>query len=271
MRRKLAVFLTLLTLLTGCGGRNDPLETRTEPLETRMTELLTTETQATTQPTEPETVMSETAFPYLELYRPVLELYAQAQTEQWDGQQFTAAGLSNQAYGWLSVQQKLGWGLVDLDDDGVMELLIGDCESSLLVDGYRLNNGIPEQLFMAVTQLEQPQYEDLEFLYDQWYLCRDQKGEWYLYHQVQQDWLISGYFPVWLKEGALQVPEGFVYNSIVDEFNPWYRVDGYILDYRQGEPVAQREDVEMTLYNHESAMVSMNGLENSWLISDLLQ
>ena len=264
MRRKLAVLFTALILLAGCSGRN-------EPEETRMTELPVSETQATTQPTDPQIVLSETALPYLELYRPVLELYAQAQTEQWDGQQLTAAGLSNQAYGWLSVQQKLGCGLVDLDADGVMELLIGDCESALLVDGYRLNNGIPEQLFMAVTQLEQPQYEDLEFLYDDWYLCRDEKGAWYLYHQVQQDWLISGYFPVRLEQGILQVTEGFVYNSIVDEFNPWYLVDGYILDYQQGEPVAQREAVEMALYNHESAMVSMNSLENSWLISDLFQ
>ena len=264
MRKKLAVALSILFLLSGCSRQS-------EPVETQMAEIVVTETQSETQPTETQIGISETALAYLEQYRPVLELYAQAQTEQWDGQQFTAAGLSNQAYGWLSVQQKLGCGLVDLDADGVMELLIGDYESSNLVDAYRLNDGMPEQLFMAVTKLEQPQYEDLDFLYDDWYLCLEHSGAWYLFHEVQQEWLICGYFPVWLEQGTLQVREGLVYNSIVDEYNPWYRVDGFILDYRQGEPVAQRQDADMAVYNHEMAMVSMNSLENCWLISDLLQ
>lgn len=275
MKKKMTILLALLLLLTGCGPQSGVVQTRTaetQATESRMAKTRAAETQETENlPSETEIVISETVQAYLTSYRPVLELYAQAQAEQWDGQQFTAAGLSNQAFGWLSIQQKLGCGLVDLDADGVMELLIGDCESSLLVDGYRLNNGIPEQLFMAVTKLDQPQYEDLDFLYDEWDLCRDHTGAWYLFHQVQQAWLICGYFPVWLEQGILRVTEGFVYNSIVDEFNPWYRVDGYILDYAKGEQVASREDADMAVYNHECARVSLNSLENSWMIADLMQ
>ena len=129
MRKKLAVALSILFLLSGCGRQS-------EPAETQMAEVVVTETQSETQPTETQIGISETALAYLERYRSVLDLYAQAQTEQWDGQQFTAAGLSNQAYGWLSVQQKLGCGLVDLDADGVMLCKVGAssyCQMEILI------------------------------------------------------------------------------------------------------------------------------------------
>lgn len=243
IKRLLICFLCLV-LLSGCGKQEIPVP----------------------EPTVPDPVTPEQ---YLVLYRPILANYARALAENWSMEQYESAGLSTQVPNQLGnfAAEALGYALLDLDGDGVMELLVGDCSQSMLMDGYRLENGEPERIFVSGCALGSIQEADPEILWDEWRLCLDSDGSYFLFHEVQKTWLFCGYFPTDLKDGKLLVTQGYLYDSGFDSDAPWYRVDGYEFEHTPEQGISMEEG-DMAVYRLQSAAVSINTLTTCCRFSD---
>ena len=284
MKKVMAIFLSLMILLTGCGPKSTAVETRqetaasvetvteeTEPTETVLAEIAPAETMQEEITPEDQRIIEE----YLKLYRPVLEQYANALNEKWEDAQYVEAGLSNQVRSYVGQDgsQRLGYGLEDLDGDGIMELLIGLYEHGYLMDAYRLNGTEPERLAAAMSYLDENPENYPEILWEDWYLCREESGSFHFYYEVNKDWLTCGYFRVVLEQGQMRITESLLYNSAVDADAPWYRTDGYTLDYTEGVPISHEEaglslDGYVDREGMRTGMLPMGKLKYSWRFSD---
>lgn len=85
----------------------------------------------------------------LELYLPVIEKYKTALMEDWSWEQCDQADISRQIVYTTTVRHNLGWCLMDLDNNGLTELIVSD--GAQLFDLYTLmpTDGLPGHILCA--------------------------------------------------------------------------------------------------------------------------
>ena len=205
----------------------------------------------------------------LAMYRPVLKAYAMALEEKWTAQEYLRRDLSTQVPNFLgdNAADCLAYSLLDLDGDGTPELLIGDHAQGMVMDCYRLVDGAPSRVFVSVNRVGTEDESEEEPLWDCWYLCREEGGSYFLNYEVQKNWLFCGYFRASVEAGTPVVEEGYLYDSGTDEFNPWYRVDGYTLEHNPEQSVTMEEG-DMATYEYEAARVTLDSLDSTCLFAD---
>lgn len=249
MKTFICAVMILSSLLSGCAARQEHVQQDTTPT-------------AFPVPTTTED--------YLEAYSPVLDLYARAMDEGWTQEQYLEEGLSvypAQAVG-VDVRENLGVALVDLDGDGVLELLLHDQWGGVLIDGYRLEKGEPVQIFAIREGNEFQPDLSRDILWEEWHLCREETGNYFLYHKVQKNWLFCGYFRHELEEAGLAFTEGYLYDSGFDANNPWYQVPEYTLTYTQEQSMGM-DEAGMAVYMIESAIIPVENLDQYFLFGQL--
>ena len=217
------VFLMVFALLAGC---------RAVPQETPAAEAPATEepvTEAATEPvpaeTEEDIVYEGDASTYYidEVYTEQIARYRTALAEQWEEGQYFENGLSSLPYYYYDGDplENVGFGFVDLDNDGRWELVIGaimDADKDPAVfEIWTLVDGEPVMLVQGASRNRYV----LEYV--------EEDDVWYIVNEGSNGAANSATYYLQLQEGKLEVVQGIVFDAVTDEANPWFMA--YDLDW----------------------------------------
>ena len=240
--KKILLFLLALLLLasvfSGCG-RSENEETTatisTAAPETEATTVAPTEetTEAVTEATEEDIVYEGDAASYYidEAYHEQIARYAVALKEQWDEGKYYENDLSPlpSYYYEGNPLDNVGFGFVDLDNDGYWELVIGAIANAdkdpavfeiwTLVDGepVMLAQGSPRNRYV------------LQYV--------EEDGMWYVVNEASNSAFNSATYYLMLNEGKFEVIQGIVLDAMADEQNPWFLTYDMDWDVSNDEPI----------------------------------
>lgn len=225
--------LLIATMLFGCGPSQDPQvsETQMPAVETTVPTDVPTET-VTEAATEAGPAESEEDFVYegdassyyIDVaYAEQIGRYYTALVEKWDEDKYNENGMSEvlAAYYDGNPLDNVGFGFVDLDNDGYWELIIGaisDAETEPAVfEIWTLVDGEPVILAQASARRQ----------YTLQYVEEDRA--WYVANEEAESVFSHGTYYLMLNEGKFEVVQGILYNAQADEKNPWFLT--YDLDW----------------------------------------
>ena len=236
MKKKSIFLLTILliaSIFSGCFKAVSTEPTSTVPPATvkpeestiAATEETTEETtEAVTEATEEDIVYEDDVAYYINVvYAQQIARYATALSEQWDEGKYYENDLSPlpSFYYEGNPLENVGFGFVDLDNDGNCELIIGaianaDKDPSVfeiwtLVDGepVMLAQGSPRNRYV------------LQYV--------EEDAMWYVANEASNSAYNSATYYLMLNEGKFEVMQGVVLDAAADEQNPWFLA--YDLDW----------------------------------------
>ena len=241
--KKTSVFwiamLLIVAMLAGCAPASNTEPTPTEPPATHETEEPTTApteapTEITTEtPTEEDVHYEGDATSYYidVVYAEQIARYDTALSEKWNEEQYLDNGMSEvpAAYYEGNPLNNVGFGFVDLDNDGHWELVIGallDAEEYPAVfEIWTLVDGKPVMLAQANAR---SQYA-LQYV--------EEDNMWYIANESSDYISGHGTYYLMLLEGELNVMQGILYNSKADAQNPWFMTYDMDWDVSNDEPI----------------------------------
>ena len=141
-------------------------------------------------------------------YNEIVRKYYEGALAGWDISQFQENDLCYLA-GYYSDINKLGYCLLDVDNDGTDELFIGTTEDEgyegMFFDMYTLTDGKAE---LVTTSGER----------DRYYLCEDNT----IANEGSSSAFLSVNYYYDYKSGKLSLQDGIVYDEDIDPQNPWF-------------------------------------------------
>ena len=169
------------------------------------------------------------------VYAEQIGRYYTALTEKWDEEECAANGVSEviPAYYGGNPLENVGFGFVDLDNDGRWELIIGaiqdaeDCPAVFEI--WTLVDDQPVMLAQASARIQYTlQYleEDLA-----WYVVNERPDE------DETSISCRGTYYLMLIEGKFEVVQGIIFNSAADKQNPWFMTYDLDWDVSNDEPI----------------------------------
>lgn len=148
-------------------------------------------------------------------YRDVLDGYKSALSEAWTYSQLERAGLCDIALiehmYTADAGEKLAWGTIDADGDGIDELIVAPADGWVLYDMYTLS-GIDS------VKLLRPHPRDA------WRLTRGEDGGVLLENEADISTARSGTFWYELRDGRLRMAGGVICDHKADAREPYYEV-----------------------------------------------
>ena len=222
--------LFAVTLLAGCNApeitepsmSEEPSSAATETVETTIaaTETAPTETEAAT---EEDVAYEGDASSYYRnvVYAEQIARYFAPLSEKWNEEQYHDNGMSEvlAAYYEGNPLENVGFGFVDLDNDGRWELVIGailDAEDAPAV--FEIWTLVDEKPVMLAQANARNQYS-LQYV--------EEDNMWYVAYESTNSG--NGTYYLMLNEGEFEVVQGIIYNSKADAQNPWFMT--YDLDW----------------------------------------
>ena len=223
--------LLIATMLFGCGPSQDAQVSETNPpvIETAASTDATDETEAVTEDVSAESeedfiYEGDASSYYIDVaYAEQIGRYYTALMEKWDEDKYNENGMSEvlAAYYDGNPLDNVGFGFVDLDNDGYWELIIGaisDAETEPAVfEIWTLVDGEPVILAQASARRQ----------YTLQYVEEDRA--WYVANEEAESVFSHGTYYLMLNEGKFEVVQGILYNAQADEKNPWFLT--YDLDW----------------------------------------
>ena len=222
MNLLLIVILLLAALFTGCNAPS-----ATEPQVTVTSEAPTAE--HTTVPNETESdedivYEGDASSYYIDVaYAEQIGRYHTALSEKWDEDKYFENNMSAlPAYYYEgNPLENVGFGFVDLDNDGRWELIIGAIlnaeQDPSVFEIWTLVDGEPVMLAQGGSGNR----------YVLQYVEEDRA--WYVAHEASNGAANSATYYLMLNEGKFEVVQGIVYDAHADEENPWFMT--YDLDW----------------------------------------
>ena len=141
-------------------------------------------------------------------YKEIVQKYYEGASAGWDISQFQENNLCYLA-GYYSDINKLGYCLLDVDNDGTDELFIGTTEDEgyegMFFDMYTLTDGKAE---LVTTSGER----------DRYYLCEDNT----IANEGSSSAFLSVNYYYDYKSGKLNLQDGIVNDGELDPQNPWF-------------------------------------------------
>ena len=237
-----ALILMMLVMLVGCGDAPN--------VETTVTEVpTTTEAPVATEAPTAEVVTEPAPLPaeaeeedivyegdassyYIDVvYAEQIGRYDTALTEQWDEGKYFDNGMSALPYYYYEGNplDNVGFGFVDLDNDGSWELVIGAIlnaeEDPSVFEIWTLVDGEP----VMVAQGGSRNRYVLEYV--------EEDNMWYIVNEASNSAFNHATYYLMLQEGKLEVMQGIVFDASVDEKNPWFLTYDMDWDVSNDEPI----------------------------------
>ena len=213
-----AAFVLTLTLLTGCS--------KPQPDPTVATEPHTATTAPATQATA-EVLVAETqsAVPYDidGVYARQIERYYTAISQQWDENAYWDHEMSSLAVYYYdgTPLDNVGFTFMDLDGDGIQELIIGAILNSrrdpLVFEIWTTKNDTPVMLAQSGS-------------HNRYYLQYSEDDElWSVAYEAENGAANRAVYYLQLADGEFQVIQGIVFDAFASESDPWFMA--YDLDW----------------------------------------
>lgn len=215
----LVVIVWLTSMFAGCGKASDVEATVTEAPAVD-TVPATEEPSTEPAPTETEADVAyegDAASYYIdEVYHEQIARYATALSEQWEEGKYFENELSALPYYYYEGNplENVGFGFVDLDNDGYWELVIGailnaDKDPSVF-EIWTLVDGEPVMLAQGGTRNRYV----LEYV--------EEDGMWYVVNEGSGSAFSHVTYYLTLNEGKFEVVQGIMFDASADEENPWF-------------------------------------------------
>ena len=238
--RKVTLFLTVILLLAalfaGCGtpAATEPSVTEA-PVETAAATSAPTEAAAESVPEDSEEDIvyeGDASTYYIDVaYNEQIGRYHDALSEKWDEEKYFDNGLSILPFYYQDGNplENVGFGFVDLDNDGRWELIIGAIlnaetdpavfEIWTLVDGepVMLAQGSPRNRYVLQNV--------------------EEDRMWYVVNEGSNSAFNHATYYLMLKEGKFEVVQGIVFDASADEENPWFMTYDLDWDTSNDEPI----------------------------------
>ena len=156
--------------------------------------------------------------PESQLYDELLNKYRTAIAESWDGEKLISEDLSLLLL--ETEAEDVGYCILDIDQDGSDELLIGANAGEaypdrMIFDLYTLQDGKVLHIFDG-----QPR--------NRFYLYQDEAAEgiYFIYNENSSSAFQSGFLSMQLMDGVLQTDQHILYDAEADDAHPWFACDG---------------------------------------------
>ena len=165
------------------------------------------------------------------VYAEQIGRYHTALSEKWDEGKYYENDMSAQPYYYYEGNplENVGFGFVDLDNDGYWELVIGailDAEQDPSVfEIWTLVDGEP-------VMLAQGGYRNRYVLQ---YVEED--NMWYVVNEGSSSAFSHATYYLMLSEGKLEVMQGIIFDAMADEKNPWFMTYDLDWDVSNDEPI----------------------------------
>ena len=205
----------------------------TDPTEGETEESTEDPTETVTDPTEDDVVYEGDASSYYidVVYAQQIARYYTALSEKWNEEQYLDNGMSEvlAAYYEGNPLNNVGFGFVDLDNDGRWELVIGaiqDAETEPAV--FEIWTLVDDQPVMLALAGARSQYA---------LLYVEEDNMWYVAHEGANSARNSGTYYLMLVDGKLEVMQGIIYNSEADAQNPWFMAYDMDWDASNDDPI----------------------------------
>ncbi len=246
--RKLTLFLTAILLVAALFTSCDT-PAATEPQVTEAPASATVETAAPTDaPTEAPAEAATESVPvdseedivyegdassyYIDVaYAEQIGRYHTALVEKWNEDKYIENGMSEvlAAYYEGNPLDNVGFGFVDLDNDGRWELVIGaiqDAETAPAV--FEIWTLVDDEPVMVAQAGARCQYA-LQYV--------EEDNAWYVANEEVESVSCHGTYYLMLSEGMLEVTQGIMYDAEADEKNPWFMTYDMDWDVSNDEPI----------------------------------
>lgn len=218
--------LLTLAMLAGCGNAKkeapskdtEPSATVTEPATEPATDPIPTETQDDTQ------YEGDASSYYIDVvYAQQIRRYHTAISQQWDENTYTENQLSPLAAHYYEGKplDNVGFTFMDLDADGVWELIIGAIQNAeqdpLVLEIWTLQNDTPVMVAQSDAQ-------------NRYYLQYSQEDElWSVACEAEKGAETRAVYCLQLLDGELSVTQGILFDSAANAAEPWFMT--YDLDW----------------------------------------
>ena len=216
----LLVILLTVALFVGCGEAQPDVTTATTQPTTETT--APSESQTTEEPTEEPTAETEMDY-YANAYAEQIERYHTALAEQWDEGAYIQNEMSALAMHYYegTALENVGYTFIDLDNNGVRELIIGAIlnaeEDPAVLELWTLKDEVPTMLAQGSSR-------------NRYYLQYDAEVDlWSLANEAESSATNHAVYFLQIYEGELNITQGIIYDAAANEENPWFMT--YDLDW----------------------------------------
>ena len=222
-------FLLTLTLLIGCS--NPPTET--ESLES------STAANATGEVSPAETEDDTTSYYIDVVYEQQIKRYHTAISHQWDMESYWDQEMSSMVVHYYDETplDNVGFTLMDLDGDGIPELIIGAILGSdrdpLVFEIWTVHNGDPVMLAQSGS-------------HNRYYLqYSEEENLWSVAYEAENGAANHAVYYLQLVEGEFRVIQGIVFDAFASENDPWFMA--YDLDWDVSNDIPVDEETATSI------------------------
>ena len=231
--------LLIMAMLGGCGALDGMQNHETEP-----------SVSATVTSTEESTEggndnKRDPSYYIEEVYSEQIGRYYTPLWELWDVSKYIENELCviPSFYYTGNSLENVGFGLVDLDNDGSWELVIGaimnaDTDPSIF-EIWTLKNGEPVMLVQGNS--------DNRYVLQ----CVEEEQAWYVVSEISINIASYATYYMTLEEGEHKVTEGIVYDAFADEENPWFKACDLDRDTSNDTPIDAKTANEILETNRQ--------------------
>ena len=246
-----ATFLLTLALLAGCSKPQigqpvvtEPSNAATQPIEETNTEAkMNPAIETTPAETEDDVVYEGDASSYYidVVYAQQIERYYTAISQQWDENAYLDHEMSSLAAYYYEGKplDNVGFTFMDLDGDGIWELIIGAIQNAerdpLVFEIWALKNDEPVMLAQSGS-------------HNRYYLQYAEEDDlWSVAYEAENGAANRAVYYLQLSEGEFNVIQGVVFDAVANEEAPWFMA--YDLDWDVSNDMPIDEDTANAVMN----------------------